>query len=550
MAKTAEKIGRYEIRDTLGKGATGIVYRGWDTRLELDVAIKVLLIDSDDANHSEEIGRFLREVKISRTLKHPNIVSVYDVDDDPTTGRPYIVMEFIHGKPLGTILKERSLSIPETVKLFQQLASGLDYSGQEGVVHRDVKPANILVAPDSLVPKLVDFGVARTEGTNTTHSGKVVGTPHYMSPEQWYGELVDGRSDLFSLGAILYEVLTQQKAFPGDSFAAVKTAALDPNTPVPPGILKPELPHELIAVVMRALAKNPAQRYQRGKELCDALQAITEPRKPKKLPRPKDFVPLVNSVFKLATPPPPNGEPTQPADSTGSDNAVSSPGPLLPPAVWKQLRLAAAGLGVVGLLLIGLIIWPSIKSLLFSPITVQVGVIRDMGRGKMTLLNEGDLLLPTDKLAVYINPDTDMFTYIWQVDSSGKFARIFPNPDITAQENPVPSGTPLWVPHNENQERGWFHLNRSTAVEEIMIATAPTPLHQIHDPLGMLGVLGLGKEQNEDSVLADPRDTLKDMIPGRDTGTFSPPDGSERPPIRYLEGDPNGFYYGIRFERL
>src|SRR5438132_13174268 len=142
MPEEKKMIGRYEIRGTLGKGAMGAVYKGWDTRLELDVAIKVLLQTNDDSNRTEEITRFLRQGKISRTLKHPNIVAVYDVGDDPDTGMPYIVMEFIKGKPLDAVMKERKLTVREIVTLVCHVADGLDVAAQAGVVHRDMKPAN------------------------------------------------------------------------------------------------------------------------------------------------------------------------------------------------------------------------------------------------------------------------------------------------------------------------------------------------------------------------------------------------------------------------
>jgi len=238
MPDEKKMIGRYEIRGTLGKGAMGAVYKGWDTRLELDVAIKVLLPGNDETNRTEEITRFLREVKISRNLKHPNIVAVYDVGDDPDSGMPYIVMEFIKGKPLDKLMKERKFTIREIVTLICQAADGLDCAAQAGVVHRDIKPANMMVDPDTLIPKLVDFGVARIEGTNATQSGTVLGTPHYMSPEQCRGEVVDGRSDIFSLGALFYEMLTGIKAFQGDTIVNVMMGILDPNTPVPPGDLR------------------------------------------------------------------------------------------------------------------------------------------------------------------------------------------------------------------------------------------------------------------------------------------------------------------------
>jgi serine/threonine-protein kinase len=276
MPTDKKMIGHYEIRGTLGKGSMGAVYKSWDTRLELDVAVKVLFQGGDESTRTEEITRFLREVKIIRTLKHPNLVVVYDVGDDPDTGMPYVVMEFIKGKPLDALMKERKLTTREIVNFICQVAEGLDCAARAGVVHRDIKPANILVDPDTLTPKVVDFGVARVEGTNATRSRTVLGTTHYMSPEQCRGEVVDGRSDLFSLGAVLYEMLTGIKAFPGSTIVNVMMGILDPNTPVPPTDLRTEIPYALSEAVMKALAKDPAERFQWGKEMVKALQAALE----------------------------------------------------------------------------------------------------------------------------------------------------------------------------------------------------------------------------------------------------------------------------------
>ena len=172
MPDQPQKIRRYEIRGTLGQGAMGVVYRGWDTRLEMDVAIKVLLADPKDPATSEELQRLVREVKISRQLKHANIVSVYDVDDDAATGRTFIVMEFIQGVPLGSLHTKKILSFEDTITLIGHVANALDYAAHAGVVHRDIKPANILVDVDSLTPKLVDFGVARLQGANMTQADR------------------------------------------------------------------------------------------------------------------------------------------------------------------------------------------------------------------------------------------------------------------------------------------------------------------------------------------------------------------------------------------
>ena len=269
-------IGRYEILGILGEGMMGIVHHGWDSRLERNVAIKVLSLQSDmDSTRAEQSARFLREAKITSALKHPHIVEVYDIGDDPGTGLSYLVMEFVKGVSLQRLLKERHLTTGEVLTLISQVADGLDYAAQFTIVHRDIKPANILVDPTSLLPKLLDFGIAKKENTNVTHIGTTCGTPHYMSPEQCRGDALDARSDLFSLGCVLYEMLTDRKAFPGDTLASVMTGILDPDLPILPSQLCQGIASAVDEVVMKALAKNPADRFQRGKEFIAALEAAS-----------------------------------------------------------------------------------------------------------------------------------------------------------------------------------------------------------------------------------------------------------------------------------
>jgi hypothetical protein len=273
MVKSQWFVERYELRGTLGRGGMGEVYRGWDTLLQQEVAIKVLLLRGDDANRPTEIARFLREVKIGRALKHPNIVTIYDVGINPETGLPYIVMEMVNSKPLHALLEERHLTIPEMVRIAGEVAEALDYAAQAGVVHRDIKPSNILVDPETLAPKIVDFGIARVEGTDLTQTGTVLGTPCYMSPEQCLGQTVDGRSDVFSLGAVLYEMLANERTFPGDTIGTIIAGILDPAKPVRLRTLRPVIPASLDNVVMKALAKDPKDRFQRGKFFAGALKA-------------------------------------------------------------------------------------------------------------------------------------------------------------------------------------------------------------------------------------------------------------------------------------
>ncbi len=564
MPTEKKTIGRYEIRGTLGKGAMGAVYKGWDTRLELDVAIKVLLPGSDESNRAEEITRFLREVKISRTLKHLNIVAVYDVGDDTDTGMPYIVMEYITGKPLDTIMKERRLTIREIITLICQVADGLDYAAQGGVVHRDIKPANILVHPETLIPKVVDFGVARIEGTNATQAGTVLGTPHYMSPEQCRGEVVDGRSDLFSLGAVLYEMLTNQKAFPGDTIVNVMMGVLDPNKPVPPGDLRPEIPYALSEAAMKALAKDPADRFQRGKELVEALQAaMAEAPEATVAIRPGDLPPIEKTVIMTSA----TARSIKPAATAVRSGKTA---PAVPAATGFPMMYA--GIGLAALLVIGGGAWfalkpstptntgapppvatqapPPVPAIPIVPLSVELSVVKET-QGNMTLLNEGDPLRPADNFAVVVKPEGMSYIYIWQTDSSGEVFRVFPNSDFHPQGNPVPAGKQVWLPWLKNQ-RQWFHLDQNPGEEEIVIVAASGTLQELEEPIGMLSMSGIVDPNTKQQIIQDLHRVQAKLAIGKDKprATLAAQQTPGAPPTRTLEGDSKGFYYRIRLKHL
>jgi len=567
MPDEKKMIGRYEIRGTLGKGAMGAVYKGWDTRLELDVAIKVLLPGNDETNRTEEITRFLREVKISRNLKHPNIVAVYDVGDDPDSGMPYIVMEFIKGKPLDKLMKERKFTIREIVALICQAADGLDCAAQAGVVHRDIKPANVMVDPDTLIPKLVDFGVARIEGTNATQSGTVLGTPHYMSPEQCRGEVVDGRSDIFSLGAMFYEMLTGIKAFQGDTIVNVMMGILDPNTPVPPGDLRPEIPHALSEVVMQALAKDPADRFQRGKEMVEALQAaMAEAPSATVAIRPGDLPAIDKTVLMTV----------KTARMSGTMAAGARSTRTAPPAA-SRLPLQYIGIGVAALLLVGGVAWfllkpqapagtqappnastapappaaPTTPSTPVATMAVELGVIKEQPNGNISLLNEGDPLRAADNFAVVARPESPSYIYIWQTDSSGEVFRVFPNSDFNPQGNPVSAKTEVWLPVAKNQ-RQWFHLDQNPGEEEIVIVVAADPLQDLEDPLGLLSLSGVVDADTKRKIVSDLHRAQAKLSVGKPVQDASHVAQSSpgSSPARSLEGNSKGFYYQIRLKHL
>jgi len=260
--------GRYKVLEELGQGSMGIVYKAHDPNLDLILAVKVLRPEC--LQGETLVKRFIAEARVLGRLDHPNIVRVYNVDEDQ--GTVYIAMELLEGEGLNDLAKRKRFSPEEIADLGATIAEALGYAHSKGVVHRDVKPGNILVRSDGK-PKITDFGIARIEDSAEhlmTQAGEVLGTPAYMSPEQVLSEPVDGRSDLFSLGIILYELCAGERPFRGDSLGAV-FQAITQATPVPLSQLNPEIPAVLAEVVERCLRRNPPDRFQSGEDLAAAL---------------------------------------------------------------------------------------------------------------------------------------------------------------------------------------------------------------------------------------------------------------------------------------
>ncbi len=207
-------LGKYEIRREIGRGAMGVVYEGYDPFIKRVVALKTIRADQLSGEDSENvIARFRREAQAAGRLSHPNIVSIYDFGEE--AGAWFIAMEFVKGRELKECFEANErFTTASIVKIMSQILEALDYSHRQGVIHRDIKPANIFMLPDGSV-KVADFGIAHIEASNLTQVGAVMGTPAYMSPEQILGLPVDGRSDLFSAGVILYQFLTGERPFSG-----------------------------------------------------------------------------------------------------------------------------------------------------------------------------------------------------------------------------------------------------------------------------------------------------------------------------------------------
>jgi serine/threonine protein kinase/HAMP domain-containing protein len=270
---TVRQVGRYEVMERLGRGGMASVFKAHDPGIARDVAIKFL--HASLCEDEEYRARFLREARAAGGLSHPNIVTVHDVGE--IDGRPYMAMELLDGESLAEVLEPgQPLPVRDVVVMGIQLARALAYAHQRGIVHRDIKPGNISRQRGTLDIKVMDFGIAHMESTKSeqrTRVGDVLGTPQYMSPEQTQGEKIDGRSDLFSAGIVLYQMLTGQRPFNGQS---VVTLAVQIAKEEPPAIekLRPGLPASLRRVVERCLAKSPERRFQSGAELADALVRV------------------------------------------------------------------------------------------------------------------------------------------------------------------------------------------------------------------------------------------------------------------------------------
>ena len=270
MAEALTKAGRYQIVGELGRGSMGVVYRGFDPMIQRTVAIKTMLPEGLSPQEFHEYKtRFQREAMAAGILAHPNIITVYDFGED--NGVLYLAMEFLQGKSLENMVQEQGVLPMETIlPIYEQICSALDHAHRNKVVHRDMKPANIMILENGLV-KVTDFGIAKMMAMGMTQAGQILGTPNYMSPEQVKGRQIDGRSDIFSLGVILYELVTGEKPFGGQNITTVIYKIINEN-PIPPRELDATIPAGISYVISKALAKSPDERYQTCHELAEDLK--------------------------------------------------------------------------------------------------------------------------------------------------------------------------------------------------------------------------------------------------------------------------------------
>jgi serine/threonine protein kinase len=374
------RIGRYQIVDKIGQGGTSHVYKGFDATLNRYVAVKT--ISADAADDPTLRKRFEREAQSAARLSHPHIITVFDFGQE--ADKLFMAMELLEGQDLKQVIAGGRLhGLEEKLEVMSQICEGLAFAHANGIVHRDLKPANIHVLPDGQV-KIMDFGLARLSGSDMTRTGLVMGTPHYMSPEQVRGEHVDFRSDVFAVGCVFYEILTGRKPFDADSIHSVLYKVMQ-EEPRPARALVPGLPGVLLQILEKAMAKSPAQRFAHAGEVGEFLELAREaiacgrgdePLRglvpPSALPAPADArragaAPAIAMVAASASPatgprsaPPPPPSPSRPegthhstaaarrGERGGSSRSLSPSRVATPPprALWY-------GLGALALLVLG-----------------------------------------------------------------------------------------------------------------------------------------------------------------------------------------------------
>ncbi len=450
MAETLTKAGRYHIVGELGRGSMGIVYQGFDPVIGRTVAIKTMLPKGlAPQEFAEYKARFQREAMAAGVLAHPNIITVYDFGED--NDFLYLALEFLEGKSLEKIIQEQTILPIETIlPIFDQVCSGLDHAHRNMIVHRDIKPANIMILQNGLV-KLTDFGIAKMIDMGMTQDGQILGTPNYMSPEQVKGRQIDGRSDIFSLGVILYELVTGEKPFGGQNITTVIYKIINEN-PISPRELDASIHGGLSYVISKALAKNADERYQTCRELAEDLrnyknlgsaevavsaaipQPVTVPKStPKAAPPPPQPTPAafdnveISQLIPSAPPPsiPVSAKP-QPGpsffDQTPIGGAFDAPAvPLAPPQREQSIPQFAWVLG----------------ALLLLAIAGGVGVLVVRHRNQSAAPVTENIPAPNP-----VPPVQNQVTPVPQSPAPSPEAVPTPAPEANAPEHPAPTPAP------------------------------------------------------------------------------------------------------------
>ncbi len=449
---------RYEIEEEIARGAMGIVYRAHDPVIQRTVAIKVLdpQLLQVGPRGEEFLKRFFNEVRIAGTLNHPHVVIIFASAE--YQGMPYIAMEYVPGGSLKDRMDSGEHFSPEQIlDIMTQCCEALDHAHGMGIIHRDVKPANLLVASEPLYIKIADFGISKSRGQeDLTRPMDVVGTTSYMSPEQLQGVAVDGRSDLFSLGTVCYELVSGLRPFPGETIGDIVNRVLHAPVEFSSDVFQQPAFHAWKPVLEKVLAKDPGERFQTGREFCEALrrQALWNDDKVRESEAFTVAAPLETALPIPGETPPPPAETDRPS----------------PRGRNRSLIWIVAGL----LILLGTV--PIITLLLTSREAIQdtmVQVIWAGRRGKTVL---DGTTMPTLKagegITLALTPGATGYYYILYLDAdlSGQF--LFPLPEGGAPENPLEKGKVYYFP-SENLA---YKLGGTPGREEIHVIGAETPL--------------------------------------------------------------------------
>ena len=349
----AQADGRYMVLNEIGRGAMGVVYRAYDRVIGRVVAMKTIPMDADPETRANSLERLKQEAKTAGLLDHPNIVMVHDVGEE--AGLFFFTMQFLEGHTLEQLRTSKEvMPLDRCFEIADQLCAAVSFAHQAGIIHRDLKPSNVMLTQHGSV-KVLDFGIAKLGDSGLTQAGVVLGTPSYLAPEQAVGRRIDLRADIFSLGAVLYELFTNDRAFAGDSTTAIVYKVLN-ESPIPPHVIDPSLPKGLDDIIARALAKDPSQRYQNCDELRDALQACRAQLPPK--PGVGTSSGRMTAQFSAVAAPAP--APSAPGSATASLNALAATAEIpVAKAGGKNAILLGVAAGVVVVLLGvgGVVLW-------------------------------------------------------------------------------------------------------------------------------------------------------------------------------------------------
>ena len=482
--------GRYEIRGVLGEGSFGVVYLAHDARLDREVALKFLRPQAFSDPQAKE--RFLREARSLAAVVHPNVVVVYDLGE--VDGSPYLSLERIEGTTLREALSGAPFSVAETVAVGRALLSALVAIHAAGVVHRDVKPGNVMLARDGRV-KLMDFGLARGTGAafDLTVGGVTAGTPYYMAPEQWRGKSATPLTDLFALGTLLYECLAGRVPFKAAGFEELQQAVLLDDPP-PLREVRPDVPESLADVIARSLAKEPGDRHASAAEMRAAITGLSN--------NPDETGVLRGKAARLRRPP------VLPLTQSLAFRADAT-APLEPPASLPKrrrfLRYAGAAGAVLGLAFAGLAAYREFAG--GKEIGLAVRAFRLSKDGaREEPVTEGSTIRTREFLRFEVLPSEEAYLYVFNVDSSGAMYALYPSTEAGYdQENPFPGGRTHLLPPPSGGTRRDFRMDETLGEERFYVVASRGPCAPLEDALGRMRQVGKEDSPAELARVEEPR---------------------------------------------